>query len=97
MEWNWKISGSWEYRYYAAVPSSLEQRLLLSSGEILGAVNHVGPSERDQLRIYSLSDEAIKTSAIKGEMLDRHCVQSSLRLQLGFSIDRYASNSRITQ
>jgi Fic family protein len=97
MAWNWQISGWPEFRYDAAALAPLEQRFLLSSGEILGAVHHVSPSERDQLRIDLLSDEAMQTSAIEGEILDRQSVQSSLRRQLGLSIDRYASNSRITQ
>ncbi|EAQ24839.1 hypothetical protein ROS217_01975 [Roseovarius sp. 217] len=72
----------------------LEQRFLLSSGEILGAVHHVSPSERDQLRIDLLSDEAMKTSAIEGEMLDRLSVQSSLRRQLGLAPDSYPNRPR---
>ena len=67
---------------------------LLSSGEILGAVHHVSPSERDQLRIDLLSDEAMKTSAIEGEILDRQSVQSSLRRHLGLSPDSYPTKPR---
>ena len=58
MAWNWKIPGWPEFRYDTATLAPLEQRFLLSAGEILGAVHHVSPSERDQLRIDLLSDEA---------------------------------------
>lgn len=94
MAWNWQIPDWPNFRYDAATLAPLEQRFLLSSGEILGAVHHVSPSERDQLRIDLLSDEAMKTSAIEGEMLDRQSVQSSLRRQLGLSPDSYPTKPR---
>lgn len=94
MAWNWQILGWPDFRYDAATLAPLEQRFLLSSGEIVGAVHHVSPSERDQLRIDLLSDEAMKTSAIEGEMLDRQSVQSSLRRQLGLSPDSYPTKPR---
>lgn len=94
MVWNWQIPDWPGFRYDAATLAPFEQRFLLSSGEILGAVHHVSPSERDQLRIDLLSDEAMKTSAIEGEMLDRKSVQSSLRRQLGLAPDNYPNKPR---
>ena len=94
MAWNWQILGWPDFRYDAAALAPLEQRFLLSSGEILGAVHHVSRLERDQLRIVLLSDEAMKTSAIEGEMLDRQSVQSSLRRQLGLSPASYPAKPR---
>ena len=75
MTWNWQAPGWPEFRYDAADIAPLEQRFLLSSGEVQGAVHHVSPSERDQLRIDLLSDDAMKTSAIEGEALDRLSVK----------------------
>ena len=94
MTWNWEIPGWPEFRYDVSVIETFEQRFLLISGEILGAVHHVGTSERDQLRIDLLSDEAMKTSAIEGEMLDRLSVQSSLRRHFGLAPDSYPTKSR---
>ncbi|WP_299948790.1 Fic family protein [uncultured Ruegeria sp.] len=94
MPWNWQIPEWPEFRYDASKIAPLEEKFLLSSGEILGAVLHVSPSEREQLRIDLLSDEAMKTSAIEGEMLDRRSVQSSLRRQLGLSTDIYPAMPR---
>ncbi|GLU27901.1 cell division protein Fic [Brucella sp. NBRC 12950] len=73
---------------------AMEQRFLLSSGEVIGAVRHIDPEQRDLLRIELLSDEAIKTSAIEGETLDRLSVQSSLRRQLGLATDRRSVQPR---
>lgn len=94
MAWNWQIPGWPDFRYDEAALAPLEKRFLLSSGEVLGAVHHVTPSERDQLRIDLLSDEAMKTSAIEGEMLDRRSVQSSLRRHLGLKPDTYPNKPR---
>lgn len=94
MPWNWQMEDWPEFRYDAAAIAPSEQRFLMSSGEVLGAYHHVGPSERDQLRIDLLSDEAMKTSAIEGEMLDRQSVQSSLRRQFGLSPDSYPTKPR---
>ncbi|PRA46570.1 cell filamentation protein Fic [Ochrobactrum sp. MYb68] len=88
MPWNW-IQPDWpHFRYDAAPLYVLEQQFLLSSGEVIGAMRHINPNERNQLRIELLSDEAIKTSAIEGETLDRLSMQSSLRRQLGLTTDR---------
>ncbi|UVV70764.1 Fic family protein [Brucella anthropi] len=94
MPWNWTQPDWPNFRYDAAALHSLEQQFLLSSGEVIGAVRHIHPNERDLLRIELLSDEAIKTSAIEGETLDRLSVQSSLRKQLGLATDRRALQPR---
>ncbi|WP_113426388.1 Fic family protein [Rhizobium cremeum] len=87
MAWNWTQEFWPSFTYDAAVLEPLERRFLLSSGEVIGAVRHVGEEERTLLRVELLSDEAVKTSEIEGEMLDRLSVQSSLRRQFGLASD----------
>jgi Fic family protein len=87
MKWNWTQKGWPQFKYDDALLEPLERRFLLSSGEVIGAVRHVSDEERNLLRIELLSDEAVKTSEIEGEMLDRLSVQSSLRRQLGLDTD----------
>lgn len=87
MTWNWTQEGWPRFSYDAKALESLERRFLLSSGEVIGAVSHFGEDERTLLRIELLSDEAVKTSEIEGEILDRLSVQSSLRRQLGLEAD----------
>lgn len=65
----------------------MEQKFLQSAGEVIGAVRHFNEDDNRQLRIELLSDEAIKTSEIEGEFLDRASVQSSLRRQFGLNTD----------
>ncbi|CAN7639486.1 Fic family protein [Rhizobium sp. LjRoot98] len=85
MIWNWTQPDWPQFTYDAASLAPLENQFLLSSGEVIGAVRHFKDEDRDLLRIELLSDEAVKTSEIEGEMLDRQSVQSSLRRQLGLA------------
>lgn len=87
MAWNWTQEFWPSFTYDAAVLEPLERRFLLTSGEVIGAVRHVDEEERTLLRVELLSDEAVKTSEIEGEMLDRLSVQSSLRRQFGLASD----------
>lgn len=88
MTWNWTQPDWPNFRYDTAALHALERQFLLTSGEVIGAVRHIDPEQRDLLRIELLSDEAIKTSAIEGETLDRLSVQSSLRRELGLATYR---------
>ena len=83
MTWNWQQAGWPTFSYDPAALEPLERQFLLHSGEFFGVFKHVGPDERDSLKIELISDEAVKTSEIEGEVLDRDSVQSSLRHQLG--------------
>lgn len=94
MLWNWTQPDWPNFRYDSRAIEPFERRFLLSSGEILGAVRHVTNDERDRLRIELLSEEAMRTSAIEGEMLDRSSVQSSLRRHFGLTADGEPSRPR---
>lgn len=87
MKWNWQNAEWPNFRYDAAGLIPLEQKFLQSAGEVIGAVRHFNEEDSNQLRIELLSDEAVKTSEIEGEFLDRASVQSSLRRQFGLNID----------
>jgi Fic family protein len=65
----------------------LEQHFLLQAGEFVGACRHIGADDQETLRIELISDEAVKTSEIEGEILNRDSVQSSLRHQLGLGAE----------
>ena len=87
MQWNWQHIDWPNFSYDAEAMAPLEQRFLRSSGEVIGAVRHFSEDDGSQLRIELLSDEAVKTSEIEGEFLDRASVQSSLRRQFGIHTD----------
>jgi Fic family protein len=88
MNWNWEQPGWPEFTFERNALRELEQQFLLSSGEFVGALKHIGPMDRDVLKIELISDEALKTSAIEGEVLSRESVQSSLRQHFGLGSDQ---------
>ena len=87
MGWNWQRPDWPDFRHDSKALENLEQQFLLRSGELIGAFKHVGPDDQDTLRIELIGDEALKTSEIEGEILDRDSVQSSLRRQFGLATD----------
>jgi Fic family protein len=60
-----------------------ERVFLHQSGVVVGTMRHLADPERLPLVIDLISTEALKTSEIEGELLDRDSVQSSLRGQFG--------------
>jgi Fic family protein len=87
MTWNWQQPDWPNFTYDSGALEPLEGQFLLNSGEFLGVFRHAGPDDQDTLRIELISDEALKTSEIEGEILDRDSVQSSLRQQFGLRSD----------
>jgi Fic family protein len=83
MAWNWQQADWPHFSFDEHALEPLERQFLRQSGELLGVFRHVGSDERDLIRIELISEEALKTSAIEGEFLNRESVQASLRQQLG--------------
>ncbi|MCD2175031.1 Fic family protein [Rhizobium sp. C4] len=64
---------------------SKEQAFVENAAIAVGAMRHLHRGDQADLVIELLSSDALSTSAIEGEVLDRDSVQSSLRRQLGMS------------
>ncbi|MGB0712142.1 MAG: Fic family protein [Gammaproteobacteria bacterium] len=90
MKWNWQQSDWPLWRYDTAVLEPLERQFLLGSGRLRGVWDYLSQTDREKVQIELLSSEAIKTSEIEGQMLDRDSVQSSIRRQFGMQVDRRA-------
>ena len=88
MNWNWQQPDWPRWRYDARLLEALERRFLLESGRLLGAWRHLVAAEQEAFEVGLLSDEALKTSEIEGEMLDRASVQSSVRREFGLRAER---------
>ncbi|MBB3233562.1 Fic family protein [Phyllobacterium endophyticum] len=87
MIWNWQQADWPNFTWDAMALGPLERQFLLHSGEFFGAFRHVSIDDRDTLRIELISDEALKTSEIEGEFLNRDSLQTSLRQQFGLAAD----------
>jgi Fic family protein len=83
MTWNWQKSDWPNFRWDRARLEAAEKQFLIGGGVFVGTVRHLGKEELDQLTVEAMSTEAVTTSEIEGEILDRASVQSSLRKQLG--------------
>jgi Fic family protein len=83
--WNWQIKDWPSFEWNADIVQGKERDFLEASAVTIGARRHLQPAEREALDIELLSRDALSTSAIEGEILDRDSVQSSLRKQLGLS------------
>lgn len=88
MIWNWQRPDWPDFTYNSAALGSLEKEFLLQSGEFLGACKHIGQEDQDTLKIELIGNEAVKTSEIEGEVLNRASVQSSLRQQFGLGVEQ---------
>ncbi len=87
MTWNWQQPDWPNFRWEAARLTYAEQQFLVGAGTLIGTVRHLGSESRDQITVETISTEAVTTSEIEGEVLDRASVQSSIRQQLGFAAD----------
>ncbi len=87
MQWNWQLSDWPRFFWDTGALNSLEMQFLRESGQILGINSHLEETASLDLRIEHLCNEAIETSLIEGETLDRASVQSSIRRSFGISVD----------
>jgi Fic family protein len=87
MTWIWQQPDWPNFTYNAKALEPLEQQFLRQAGEFVGAYKHVGAEDQETLKIELISEEAVKTSEIEGEILNRDSVQSSLRAQLGLGAE----------
>ncbi|MFZ1139510.1 MAG: Fic family protein [Candidatus Sulfotelmatobacter sp.] len=87
MIWNWQQPDWPNFSWDRGRLATAEREFLVGGGMLVGTVKHLGTDERDQLTIEAMSTEAVTTSEIEGETLDRASVQSSIRKQLGLSTD----------
>ncbi|WP_034061493.1 Fic family protein [Lacinutrix jangbogonensis] len=86
--WNWQKTEWPHFSYNEDALKNLEQKFSQNTGIVLGAFKHVNKSEKEQLIIEILSNEALKTSEIEGEYLDRDSIQSSIKKNLGLKVDK---------
>lgn len=94
MAWNWQRSDWPIFTWDAARLAEAERQFLLGRGVLLGAAQHLGRDQQDTVRVEIMSGEALTTSEIEGEFLDRVSLQSSIRRRLGLSADNRRAEAR---
>ena len=88
MRWNWQQDLWPEWQYDAVVLAGKEERFLLRAGQLIGVWSRLADEDRATASVDIVTDEAMKTSEIEGEYLDRASVQSSVRRAFGLSAER---------
>ncbi|WP_321347837.1 Fic family protein [uncultured Draconibacterium sp.] len=86
--WNWMLKDWPQFSYDAKALEALEYQFSENSGTVFGVLKHVQEESKDNFLVEVLSDEAIKTSEIEGEYLNRDSVQSSIKKNLGLAIEK---------
>ena len=87
MQWNWQQEDWPNFSWDAPRLQKAEALFLEGAGIAIGVSKHLAQADRSALSVELMSHEAIDTSAIEGEALDRDSVQSSIRRQLGLASD----------
>jgi hypothetical protein len=87
MMWNWQQPDWPDFSSGKSRTDDFEKRLLLGAGLLFGVFKHLNEEDKQQLTIELISNEALKTSEIEGEYLDRDSLQSYIRRQFGLITD----------
>ena len=89
MTWNWQRPDWPKFSWDQERLKRAEEVFLVQSGVVEGVVRHLDEADREQLTIEAISSEALTTSEIEGEILDRASIQSSIRKQLGLPTEEW--------
>lgn len=87
MTWNWQRPDWPNFSWNRARLRKAEEHFLVGAGVFAGTVKYLGLTDREQLTVEAIGAEAVTTSEIEGEILDRASVQSSIRGQFGLETD----------
>lgn len=87
MKWNWQQPDWPAFVWSTERLARAEQAFLVGGGVIVGAVEHLDEAGAETLIVETCTSEAMTTSEIEGELLDRASVQSSIRRQFGLEAD----------
>jgi Fic family protein len=88
MGWNWEQADWPKFTWNSARFGKAEQMFFLQAGINVGTLGLLQSELREQITVEALSQEAMTTSEIEGELLNRASIQSSIRRQFGLPTDR---------
>ena len=87
MQWNWQHKDWPEFTWNTDALDAYERTFLHETGVIVGAAKHFSADDKTRIIIDVITDEAMKTSEIEGEQLNRDSVQSSIRKHFGLKTE----------
>jgi len=83
MKWNWQKQSWPQFTFDKDAVAPYEAQFLQHSGIFLGALKYLPTEDKTNLTVDLISNEALKTSEIEGEILNRDSVRSSIRRHFG--------------
>lgn len=92
MTWNWQQPLWPNFSWRSDLLQQAEDRFLVECGVVLGTARHLDADTHEQLTVRLMTDEALTSSAIEGETLERASVQSSIRRELGLQAPAVAAS-----
>lgn len=87
MKWNWQHKNWPHFEYDPSAMQVLEDKFAIESAKLIGASGIVTEEQQQRFTVDLMSEEALKSSRIEGELLNRDSVASSLLRQFGFTLD----------
>lgn len=88
MHWKWQQPDWPFFSYNPDALATMEAQFLYQAGVTSGILKHLSDDDKAQLTVEIIGDEALKTSEIEGEYLNRASLQSSIRRQFGLATDQ---------
>lgn len=83
MRYNWEYPDWPNFSYTANASDKRLAEFLLKSGQITGMITGLGDFDKTETTLEMMVVEAIKTSEIEGEFLNRQDIMSSIKKNLG--------------
>ncbi len=87
MQWNWEHNGWPSFQWKKEALQEAEAKFLHQSGVLVGVARHFSKDDKNLLVVDMMTQEALKTSEIEGEYLNRESVQASILRNFGFNTD----------
>lgn len=88
MTWCWQQKNWPHFTWDHQKLEKAERIFAQDQGVMIGLSQHLSEQDKLDMAVLLMSQEALDTSTIEGEVLDRDSVQSSLKKHLGLKLDK---------
>lgn len=95
MQWIWQHKKWPNFEYDATLFLEFDKEFYKNAGNVIGVISHLPSANAQLLQIEILTQEAISTSSIEGEILQRDSVQSSIRKHLGLKAEKIKISANV--
>jgi Fic family protein len=92
MPWNWQLPEWPNFTYRPEAIAEYEKQFLLRVGAATASLTTISNGEYKQFIVEILSKEALESSSIEGESLDRESLQSSIKRHFGLQAEKIPRN-----